>query len=353
MGQLRKLGAMKWPLAILTSLSQVLCAVGFAQDTSEQGPALFVHNAMWTEFRFQIYPRSSDFGTDELGRIAEEAFEEIGAIERTVNTWVRTSEASLMNESAATAPFKSGPVLFDLLEISVAAYGDTDGAFDVTVAPLLELYGFYNNEFRQPDSIAVTAALNRVGCDKLLLDASTRTVTYTNPGVRVDFGGIAKGYALDRAADVLKRYGVKSALLSGGYSSILAIGVPPDRDAWVVSIPDATNPDRVIDTVELRNEALSTSGCFRNKAGRSPDAPCDIFDPRTGLPVNGVAHATVIGGAASQMETLSKAFLILDRAWVETYVREHPEIRVVLLDTRSEGVSRAERIGFPEKRNER
>jgi thiamine biosynthesis lipoprotein len=312
---------------------------------------IYDHEAMWTPWQFQIYARKGDRSLDEVRRIAEMAFEEVDAVERSINTWEPASEASQMNEFAATKPVRVGPILFDLLNASLLGYRETNGAFDVTVGPLLELYGFYDKKFGRPGSTKLEATLRKVGSDKLLLNSAARTVHYSQVGVRVDFGGIAKGFALDRAAETLRRYGVTSALLSGGDSSMIAIGSPPDAPAWTIAIQNPLDAENDLGDVELCDEALSTSSCYKKKAGRSRRAPCDIIDPRIGKPVDDVINVTVIGRSATEMETLSKAFLIFDRQEREVFTRNHPEIKVIILEAPYSKKPTPLRIGFSERKD--
>ncbi len=131
------------------------------------------------------------------------------------------------------------PELFELLAAAVEYSRESQGAFDISVGPLMKVWGFYKGSGHLPHSAEVAAALTRVGYRHIHLDAAAGTVWFDRPGMELDPGGIGKGYAVDRMVEVLKRHGVESALVAGSDSSIYALGAPPSEPrGWAVEIKD-------------------------------------------------------------------------------------------------------------------
>ena len=149
------------------------------------------------------------------------------------------SEWSEVNRDAAERPVKVSPELFELLSACLEYSRQSEGAFDITVGPLMKVWGFYKGTGHLPHRAEVAAALAKVGYRHILLDAATRTVRFDRPGVEIDPGGIGKGYAVDRMVDVLRQNGIQIALVAGSGSSIYGMGAPPDEPrGWQVKIRD-------------------------------------------------------------------------------------------------------------------
>ena len=134
--------------------------------------------------------------------------------------------------------------LFDFLELCLRWSRDSDGAFDVTVGPLMKAWGFFRDEGRLPDARALESARAVVGYRHASLDRARHSVSFDRPGVEIDLGGIGKGYAVDRAVAVLRCLGIESALVNLGGSSVYGVGAPPGAAAWEIGIEDPTDPAR-------------------------------------------------------------------------------------------------------------
>lgn len=312
---------------------------------AEEGFGIFAHRAMGTEFeiRIAITPETSEFTAQAA---AQEAFATIDDLESRISNWRPDSQATYMNKHAAKEPVRVAPDIFELLAFSEAVYRDTNGAFDPTVGPLIELWGFYKGEGRLPSQPELDAALEKVGYDKVALDAPELTVSYLQPGVHLDFGGIAKGLALDQAARVLRDAGIGSALISGGTSSLLAIGVPPGEDGWTVAIKNPYNQGVGVDEILLKDGSLSTSGSYEKFFRIEGREYCHIFDPKTGQPVEGMLSATALAPTGMESDALSTAFFVMGEERTREYCGIHPDIRAILVPMPERGEPKAVRINF-------
>lgn len=264
-------------------------------------------------------------------RHALEAFAFIDRLEEQLSIYRDDSAIAAINRTAAATPVRVERLLFKLLERCRELWRESEGAFDVTAGPLVRVWGFTRREGRIPAPDELAAARQAVGMEKLVLDATERTVAFREPGVEINLGAIGKGYALDRVGGRLARLGYRECLLSAGSSSLLAIGKPSWDDAWLVDIRDPADRERALAVVSLTDEALATSGAgeqFFEHEGRRYG---HILDPRTGQPVAGILQASVVAPDATLAEALSTAFFVNGVAWAEAYCRRHPTIGAWLL----------------------
>ena len=185
------------------------------------------------------------FGPDRPGleSAAAAAFAEAHRLDRLLSNYLAESEWSAMNREAASRPVRVTPELFALLSDCLEYSRMSDGAFDITVGPLIKVWGFYKGEGALPQPKEVKDALNRVGYRHVQLDPGPRTVRFARPGMDLDPGGIGKGYAVDRMVEVLKQAGVRIALVSASGSSIYGLGAPPDEpQGWPITIRTPRDP---------------------------------------------------------------------------------------------------------------
>jgi thiamine biosynthesis lipoprotein len=251
--------------------------------------------------------------------------------------WKDDSQATRINELAATRPVQASQDVIDLIVMTQDLHTRTHGAFDVTVGPLVDLWGYYRKENHLPTQEEVDKAMALVGMDKVAVDREGRSVSFSKEGVRLDFGGIGKGLAVDAAAAVFRKYKIASVLINGGSSSILAIGAPPGKDGWDVKVTLPETENEVIAEVVLKDESISTSGCYGKYIEFDGAKYCHIFDPRTGWPAPGVTSATSFCASAAEADGLSTAFVVLGKEGTEQYCREHPEVKALIVP--SEGAT--------------
>ena len=240
---------------------------------------------------------------------AEEALEEMHRIESVMSAWKEESELSRLNAASGGAPRELSDELFDVVDRSFRFSRITGGAFDPTTAPLVDLWGFRGGEPALPGDAALDSALALVGSSRIVLDREEQTIALL-PGMRLDLGGIAKGYAVDRAAEILRGRGAQSALVNIG-GNMYAIGAPPGRDAWTIGIRDPRGGDGVAGTLLLRNEAVATSGDYENFVEIDGRRYGHIIDPRSGRPAAGVLAVTVVARTAIAADALSTGLFVM------------------------------------------
>lgn len=310
-------------------------------------PVIVQRDLMHATFQIIMYPPEGAGESLWTERAAESAFDAIDSLERRISVWRDDSQARRVNDMAATTPVNVSQDLFDAIVLSREISTRTEGAFDISVGPLIELWGYYRKQEHLPTRAEVDEALTKTGMDKVRLKAETRAVTFGREGVRLDFGGIAKGLAADCAGAALKKHGIVAALINGGSSSILAMGAPPGEDGWTVKVIVPDSGDRVIDEIVLRDESLSTSGCYGKYMEFDGTKYCHIFDPRTGWPAPGVMSASAVCASAAEADGLSTAFVVLGNQGTEAYCAAHPDVRAIVVPESPDGAIVPSYYNFP------
>jgi thiamine biosynthesis lipoprotein len=283
------------------------------------------HESMGTIFTVAVYGRDRTF----LAEVVEQVFEEVDRLDEQMSNYKPESELSAINREAAGHPVIVEPGLFHLLEICVQRSEQTGGAFDITVGPLMKSWGFFRGRGRLPTSAEINDVLKRVGYRHLKLDAGRRTIRFDESGVDIDLGGIAKGYAVDRAADILRSNGITSALVSSGTSSIYALGSPPGAQGWKITLRDPYDEHRPADVIHLQNYSLSTSGNYERFFEIDGKSYCHIMNPHTGWPVQGVLSAAVLAATGTDTDGRSAGCFVMGVDGTRKYLAAQPNLAVI------------------------
>jgi thiamine biosynthesis lipoprotein len=276
------------------------------------------------------------YGDDQqrLEQAVEASFDEVQRLDQMLSNYRPYSEWSEVNRYAAIRPVKVSPELYNLLSACMNYSRQSEGTFDITVGPLMKVWGFYKDSGRLPSKKEIVDVLPKLGYKQIILDPENRTVRLRNPGVELDPGGIGKGYAVDHIVAILKKDGITSALVSAGGSSIYALGTPPSDRGWKVKIRDPKEWTKTVADVYLKNESMSTSGGYEKFFVAGGKTYSHIMDPRTGYPASGVLSVSVIAPRTLDSEAWTKPFFILGRDWAAKH--KPKDLRVFLCEDRSE-----------------
>jgi thiamine biosynthesis lipoprotein len=275
--------------------------------------------------RFEITLPARDQKGLEAARLA---LDEIDRLEAQLTVFRDSSEISHINRAAAEIPVAVEPGLFELLLLARQLHRDTDGAFDITAGPLIRSWGFFQRAGRIPEKDELENVRQRLGMSHLLLDVQERTVRFARPGMEINLGSIGKGYALDQVAADLRRH-VRTALLSGGSSSVVAIG--GGEQGWRVGIRDPRKRDLRIATLRLRDAAIATSGTGEQYFFSNGRRYGHILDPWSGIPASGVLSVTVAASAGAVADALATAFFVRGCDLAEKYCRKHPHVLALVI----------------------
>ncbi|MBI3414557.1 MAG: FAD:protein FMN transferase [Verrucomicrobia bacterium] len=280
-----------------------------------------------------------------LRAAAEEALEEIQRLDAQLSLYSPTSDISRLNASAAAGPVKVAPELFRLLRRAKTFHRETGGAFDITVGPLMRCWGFMRDTGRLPSDEELTEARQKAGMELIELDEKNFTVRFRRAGVMLDLGAIGKGYALERAADLLRETGITSAILHGGTSTVCAIGTPPDANAWMIGIEDPQNTGGAVGeakrpllaAIPLKDESLSVSAVWGKSFEIAGKTYGHVIDPRTGRPANNAVLAAVALPSATESDAFSTALLTLGREGLDSICELRPQARALVVAPTGDG----------------
>jgi thiamine biosynthesis lipoprotein len=271
------------------------------------------------------------YGTPHALPAAEAALDLIDQLEEQLTVYRDSSEVSRLN--AAGKADEVEPQMFALLQRCAVLTRETRGAFDAAAGALVKCWGFYKREGRIPTAAELNAAMARTGFRHVILNPESRAVRFARPGVELNLGAVGKGYALDRAADLLRtEFGIRSALLHAGGSSVRAVGCPPnDFRGWNVSVRHPHDDRRTLGSVFLNGEALGTSADTYQHFEYNGKRYGHVLDPRTGRPVIGTRSASCIAPTAADADALSTAFFVAGPDWTADHCRTREHLSAIVL----------------------
>ena len=272
------------------------------------------------------------FHTDPL--IAEQGIEavmqEMRRIDAEMSPYLESSELAQINREAYRQPVKTSDELFGLIDRSIGFSELTQGAFDITFASVGFLYDYRRG--KRPDQAQLETAAALINYENLVMNAEAHTIRFTRPGVRIDLGGIAKGYAVDRCIQLLQTQGIRNALVTAGGDSRM-IGDRWGRP-WTIGIRDPRRKDAVVALLPLEDVAVSTSGDYERYFDDQGVRYHHIIDPHTGDSARELQSVTIIGPDATTTDALSTSVFVLGRERGMQLVNELADIDAILVDSK-------------------
>jgi len=307
-------------LVVLSALS--FWRLGRLPLTSSTAPAGILGTTMGTTYSVRL----GGARADQLEQARSAVREALDDVDRATSTYREDSELGQIEHAAVGVPVHLSPIVFDVLDVAERVGRETGGAFDVTVGPLVSLWGFGAQAGEgTPDAAEVAAAKARVGWSHLRLDREAHTLTLLRPDLRLDAGGVAKGYAVDHASEALTALGLRDHLVEVG-GEVRVAGRSADGHPWRVGIeqPREDGSRAVGETLSLTDGCAATSGDYRNFRETDEGRVSHIVDPRTGRPVpSRVATVTVVRPTCAEADALATALTVLG-----------PEAGIALADAR-------------------
>jgi thiamine biosynthesis lipoprotein len=279
----------------------------------------FAHQAMATTFEIVVQHEDQTYAR----QAARAAFDELDRIEVHLSRFLETSDVTAINHLPAGRPAQLSLDAFECLAISAEMCAETGGAFDVTVGFLVDCWvDKAQKQPRTPSREELQFAREHTGMHLILFDEPTHAVALTASPVRVDLGGIGKGYGVDRMADLLREWGIDRALIHGGFSSVLALDAPQGTPGWPVTLSHPNDRRRTLARLLLERVSVSGSGVEKGR---------HIIDPRTGEPAEGKIATWSIAPDAARADVLSTVFMVMTPDEVKDYCTGHPEVRALLV----------------------
>ena len=247
-----------------------------------------------------------------------------------MTNWTATSEVARINRTAGLGGTVVDPEVAAVLRLADEVTAASGGAFDLTVEPLVRLWGFLGGKPQVPDPLALADAHRLVGWPRVFFDRGSGRLTLPEQGMSLDLGGIAKGYGVDVVAARLRRAGVTDALvdLTG---NMAALGDAPGHEGWVIGIRDPRDRGPYLATIRLQDRCVSTSGDYVQFVSEGGRRFGHILDPRTGWPAHGLSSATVVSERAAAADAWSTALFVLGSVEARRVAAARTDIAAVLL----------------------
>ena len=298
------------------------------QQSSSLRRFAYARNAMGSEFNLVFYAPN-----DSLAKVASDsAFARIQLLNKLLSDYLDGSEVNRLSETAGTGQrFYASAILFDILEKSKHLSAKTNGAFDITVGPIVQLWrrAIRRNYF--PDKPQLKEARDAVGYRLVQLRGEDRSVVLKRKKMRIDFGAIGKGYAADEVLNVLKSFGINRAFLDAGGD--LAIGdAPPDKDGWNIEVSSGGGDTTATHVLTLKNCGVATSGSTYRHFDYKGVRYSHIVNPYTGVGLTTHTRTTVIAPNGTDADALATAFSVLGIKKSKKVARRIKGIEVWLLE---------------------
>ena len=261
-----------------------------------------------TRFLMGTFVQVTIPGTEATSKSAAEAiFSELKRVED-LSSFHKPSGLTTVNDQSGTGPIKADSELLALIGESLRFAKETHGAFDPTVGPLTRLWNFSAGDPRLPARPEITAALAKVGWRRVTIDSAAGTIVLPDRGMALDLGGIAKGYALDRAATVIRKRGISAALVNAG-GDVLVVGEREPGKSWRIGVQDPRNERAMVAVANLKDCVVQTSGDYERCFIENGKRYHHILNPSTGYPADGVQSVTVV--APTAMTTVTAGIFVL------------------------------------------
>ena len=322
--------------AAITAATLIAAAAALAPaaapTSTARRPVAYPGRAMGTYFNVQLV---TDDSVASLP-IALAAHAEFARIDSLMTNWTTTSEVARLNREAGEHTTTVDAEVAQVLDCSLDTWRRSDGANDITVEPLVRAWGFLGGRPHVPSDSEQVAAFRRVGAQRLEFDATRRTLRFARPDVRIDLGGIAKGYAVDAAVRALEARGVTDALvdISG---NMFALGTPGEGRPWRVGIRDPRDRVPYFAHVPLA-AGISTSGKYEQFVSAHGRTYGHIMDPRTGRPAEGLIAVTVLSPSAMTCDAWDTPLFVLGLEAAKKKARELKDVDAILVQPGTGGV---------------
>lgn len=283
----------------------------------------------------EIFALDTAIGLKVYGSKREEVLKKlenrINELDELLSTGKETSEVSRLNRSGKAVLSK---ITANLVKRSLEIYQKTDGLFDITIYPLMELWGFPSKNYKVPSDKEIKEKLKDVGSDKIIFDEAGGEISFKNRGMEIDFGGIGKGYITDELVKILTEEKVESAIINLG-GNVFGFKKKPDGSLWNVAIRDPNEPDKYMAVIKLEDSAVITSGGYERYFEKDGVTYHHILDPRTGKPSNSnLKSVSIVSKDGTLADALSTSLFIMGEEGAAEYWKKNGNNFDIILMTK-------------------
>ena len=267
----------------------------------------------------------------EGNRYIDMAVEEISRIEKMISSWDDQSQTAEIIRNAGLQPVKVSPELFSLIQRCVKISEITDGAFDITYASMDRIWKFDGTMEKLPSEEEIKNSVSKVGYRNIVLDPEAGTVFLKNKGMKIGFGAIGKGYAADKAKQLLISQGAEAGIINAS-GDLTTWGTKPDGSPWMVGITNPLNKNKVFSWFPLDNSSVVTSGNYEKFVEFNGVRYTHIIDPRTGWPVKGLTSVSIFAPKAELADALATSVFVMGKDAGLDFVNQLPDIECIIVD---------------------
>ena len=267
----------------------------------------------------------------EANEYIDLAVNEITRIEKLISSWDSNSQTSEINKNAGLKPIKVDVELFDLIQRSIGISKLTDGAFDISYASMDKIWKFDGSMKEMPSADSIKASVEKVGFQNIMLDNENNTVFLKLKGMKIGFGAIGKGYAADKAKDLLISKGVVSGIINAS-GDMNTWGKQPDGSEWKVAITNPMDKNKVFALLPISNGAVVTSGNYEKYVTFNNIRYTHIIDPRSGYPATGIISVTVFAPKAELADALATSVFVMGKEVGLNRIEQLPKVECIIID---------------------
>ncbi|CAG2533680.1 thiamine biosynthesis lipoprotein [Maribacter dokdonensis] len=259
------------------------------------------------------------------------AVSEITRIEKLISSWDPNSQTSEINKNAGVKPVKVDAELFNLIQRGIGISTLTDGAFDISYASMDNIWRFDGSMTKMPEEATIKASVSKVGYQNILLNKKDHTVFLKLKGMKIGFGAIGKGYAADKAKELLISRGVVAGIINAS-GDMNTWGKQPNGDGWQVAITNPMDKNKVFALLPLDNGAVVTSGNYEKYVTFNNTRYAHIIDPRSGYPATGIVSVTVFAPKAELADALATSVFVMGKEVGLNRIEQLPKVECIIID---------------------
>lgn len=259
------------------------------------------------------------------------AVDEIKRIESIISSWDPRSETSEINRQAGIKPVKVSAELFALIQRAIGISKLTDGAFDISYAAMDKIWKFDGTMTRMPDEKTIQNSIRNVGYQHIILDKKNQTVFLSRKGMKIGFGAIGKGYAADRAKQLLQSKGVRAGIINAS-GDMNTWGKQPNGKDWTVAITNPMNKNKAFALFSISDSAVVTSGDYEKYVKFGGVRYAHIINPKTGYPATGIISATVFAPKAELADALATSVFVMGIDVGIDRINQLPGVECIVID---------------------
>ena len=299
-----------------------VCFLGFSQEIHKRTLKL-----MGSRFDITVVAENEKLSNQYI----DLAVDEISRIEKIISSWDPNSQTSLVNYNAGIKPVKVDKELFDLIERSIKISKLTDGAFDVSYASMDRIWKFDGSMTQMPPKETILKSVEKVGYKNIILNKEELTIYLKLKGMKIGFGAIGKGYAADKAKELLISKGVKAGIINVS-GDMNTWGKQPNDSNWMVAITNPMDDSKSYGLLPVNNSAVVTSGNYEKYVILNDKRYAHIIDPRTGYPVHGILSVTVFAPKAELADALATSVFVMGVEAGINRINQLPDIECIIVD---------------------